>query len=65
MDGSPGQWNDMQASLDPDVSAHVVEVLGIRHVLQYCGKPPKCFIRIASNRKHSRANDWNAFCRLT
>ena len=43
MDGSPSQWDAMHASLDPDVSARVVEILDILHVSQYVWKAAKVF----------------------
>ena len=43
MDGSPSQWDAMHASLDPDVSARVVEILDILHASQYVWKAAKVF----------------------
>ena len=55
MDGSPSQWDAMHASLDPDVSARVVEILDILHVSQYVWKAAKVF--------HSQRKQQESFAR--
>lgn len=52
MDGSPSQWDAMHASLDPDVSLRVLEILDILHVSQYVWKAAKAF---HSHREHQEA----------
>ena len=55
MDGSPSQWDAMHASLDPDVSVRVMEILDILHVSQYVWKAAKAF--------HSHRGQQEAFAR--
>ena len=52
MDGAPSQWDAVHASLDPDVSARVLEILDILHVSQYVWRAAKVF---HSHREHQEA----------